>query len=110
MEFEWDDSKSERCLRERGFTFAFVVPAFGDPQRRVEIDGRREYGETAIVCTGGSRVVCSSSPTRCAVAPFGSFPHARPTHANGDFMVTRARLKEDGTLVEIRRDGTERPL
>jgi uncharacterized DUF497 family protein len=31
MEFEWDGSKSERCLRERGFTFAFVLPAFIDP-------------------------------------------------------------------------------
>ena len=46
MEFEWDGSKSEQCLRERGFTFAFVLPAFIDPHRRVEIDERHEYGET----------------------------------------------------------------
>jgi uncharacterized DUF497 family protein len=44
--FEWDDSKSAQCLRERGFTFAFVLPAFVDPHRRVEIDERHEYGET----------------------------------------------------------------
>jgi hypothetical protein len=31
MEFEWDDTKSEHCLRDRGFTFASVVPAFADP-------------------------------------------------------------------------------
>jgi putative transcriptional regulator len=30
--------------------------------------------------------------------------------ANGDAMVTRARLKDDGTVVEILRDGSERPL
>jgi putative transcriptional regulator len=30
--------------------------------------------------------------------------------ANGDFMITRARLKKDGTMVEILRDGSERPL
>jgi putative transcriptional regulator len=31
-------------------------------------------------------------------------------HANGGFMVTRARLKDDGGVVEILRDGSERPL
>jgi putative transcriptional regulator len=30
--------------------------------------------------------------------------------ANGDFMITRARLKKNGTVVEILRDGSERPL
>jgi putative transcriptional regulator len=29
--------------------------------------------------------------------------------ANGEVMVTRARLKNDGTAVEILRDGSERP-
>jgi uncharacterized DUF497 family protein len=46
MSFGWNEAKSERCLRERGFSFAFVVPAFADPDRRVEIDDRRNYGET----------------------------------------------------------------
>jgi putative transcriptional regulator len=30
--------------------------------------------------------------------------------ANGDVMVTKARLRNDGTVVEILRDGAERPL
>jgi uncharacterized protein len=38
-------SESEQCLRDRGFSFAFVVAAFADPDRRVEIDERWEYGE-----------------------------------------------------------------
>jgi putative transcriptional regulator len=76
LEFEWDESKSHQRLRERGFWFAFAVPAFADPD---------------------------------VVAPFGLFPHARPTLAIGDVM-TRARLKDDGTVVEILRDGAERPL
>ena len=29
---------------------------------------------------------------------------------NGDDVMTRARLKDDGTVVEVRRDGSERPL
>jgi putative transcriptional regulator len=44
------------------------------------------------------------------VVLYGSFPRARPILAKGKFMVTRARLKNDGTVVEILRDGTERPL
>jgi uncharacterized protein len=45
LEVEWDDAKSERCRRERGFSFADVVPAFADPGRRVEVDDRWTYGE-----------------------------------------------------------------
>ena len=45
IKFEWDDAKSERCLRERGFGFADILPAFADPDRRVEHDDRRDYGE-----------------------------------------------------------------
>jgi uncharacterized protein len=45
IQFEWDEAKSEQCLRERGFPFAFVVPAFADPHRQVEVDQRWEYGE-----------------------------------------------------------------
>jgi uncharacterized DUF497 family protein len=44
--FAWDVAKSERCRRERAFAFAFVIPAFADPDRQVEIDDRRNYGET----------------------------------------------------------------
>ena len=43
--FAWDLEKSDRCLRERGFSFDFVIPAFADPDRRIEIDDRRDYGE-----------------------------------------------------------------
>lgn len=45
LQFEWNEAKSEQCLRDRGFSFAFVVPAFADPYRRVEIDERWAYGE-----------------------------------------------------------------
>lgn len=45
MDFEWDDAKSERCRRERGFSFADVLPAFDDPARRIEPDDRFDYGE-----------------------------------------------------------------
>ena len=43
--FAWDLAKSDRCLRERGFDFAHVLPAFRDPARLVEPDDRFDYGE-----------------------------------------------------------------
>ena len=45
IRFEWDDAKSDRCVRERGFGFADSLPAFLDPNRRVVRDVRRDYGE-----------------------------------------------------------------
>ena len=40
IRFAWDDAKNDRCVRERGFGFTDILPAFLDPNRRVERDGR----------------------------------------------------------------------
>jgi uncharacterized DUF497 family protein len=45
MEFEWDQAKSERNRRERGFAFADIISAFTDPHRHIEPDDRFDYGE-----------------------------------------------------------------
>jgi uncharacterized DUF497 family protein len=50
-EFEWDQGKSERNLRERGFDFEFVTRIFDGPIIEEE-DRRRDYGENRIVATG----------------------------------------------------------
>ena len=52
MEFEWDEAKSERCRRERGFSFADMLPAFSDPKRMIEPDRRYEYGEERFCLYG----------------------------------------------------------
>ena len=52
MEFEWDEAKSERCRRERGFSFADMLPAFSDPERLVEPDSQYEYGEERFCLYG----------------------------------------------------------
>jgi uncharacterized protein len=52
MNFEFDDAKSELCLLERGFDFAYAAHAFLDPQRVVQIDARYDYGETRFVLLG----------------------------------------------------------
>ena len=108
--FAWNEAKSERCRLERGFSFAFVIPAFGDPDRRIEIDDRRNYGETRYRPYGRIAGRLFGWCIRCALAPSGSFRPARRTFEKGDDMATRARLKGDGTVVEVLRDGSERPL
>lgn len=52
MEFEWDETKSEACLRERGFDFAYVLKAFVDPDRLVRKDHRWDYGEDRFQLMG----------------------------------------------------------
>lgn len=52
MEFEWDEAKSERCRKERGFSFVDMLPAFSDPERMVEPDSRYEYGEERFCLYG----------------------------------------------------------
>ena len=31
IEFEWDETKSETCFKERGFDFAYAAQTFFDP-------------------------------------------------------------------------------
>lgn len=45
MKFEWDETKSDACFRERGFDFTYVAHAFFDPNRFVREDARHSYGE-----------------------------------------------------------------
>ena len=45
MEFEWDQTKSDECFRERGFDFVYALHAFFDPERKVRQDNRWDYGE-----------------------------------------------------------------
>ncbi|MDD5385332.1 MAG: BrnT family toxin [Gallionella sp.] len=44
-EFEWDQDKSDVCLTERGFDFAYVLHAFMDAERLIHEDTRWDYGE-----------------------------------------------------------------
>lgn len=50
--FEWDQSKSDACFRDRGFDFAYVVRAFFDPCGLVNRDDRRTYPEERFRLTG----------------------------------------------------------
>ena len=52
MNFEFDRAKSELCLLERGFDFAYAAHAFLDTQRVVQMDTRYDYGESRFVLLG----------------------------------------------------------
>ena len=45
MNFEWGEARSDACLRERGFDFANAARVFFDPDRLIQADTRRSYGE-----------------------------------------------------------------
>ena len=45
MGYEWDETKRQSNVRRRGIDFLDVLPCFSDPQRLIEEDARREYGE-----------------------------------------------------------------
>ncbi len=51
MEFEWDDTKSERNQLDRGLTFELVIPLFEGPTLE-RIDERRDYGEMRMQAIG----------------------------------------------------------
>ena len=46
VEFEWDDEKADRNLRDHGLSFEDAVPVFLDPYRLEVEDDREDYGET----------------------------------------------------------------
>lgn len=52
MNFEWDESKSDACFRERGFDFAYAAFAFADPYRVIRQDVRYSYGEDRYQLVG----------------------------------------------------------
>lgn len=51
MIFEWDEAKSLRTFRERGFGFDYAAAIFAGPTLE-KLDDRRVYGESRIQAIG----------------------------------------------------------
>ena len=51
MVFDWDDGKSERCLRERGFDFDYAARLFEGETEQFQ-DDREEYRERRFIAFG----------------------------------------------------------
>ena len=43
--FEQNEARSDACFSERGFDFSYAARAFFDPDRLIQADTRRSYGE-----------------------------------------------------------------
>jgi uncharacterized DUF497 family protein len=51
-DFEWDEEKSKRNLRVRGFDFAFAILMFRSDCYIEAFDDRCDYGEERSICIG----------------------------------------------------------
>ena len=51
MNFEWDEAKRRRNIRERKIDFMDIVPLFDGPTFEI-IDERTNYSEIRIICFG----------------------------------------------------------
>jgi uncharacterized protein len=52
MKFDWDETKSAACWKERGFDFTYAVQCFLDPRRMISRDNRFDYGEDRFQLLG----------------------------------------------------------
>lgn len=48
MEFEWDETKRQTNLHRHKVDFIRVLTAFSDPNRKVAVDDRKDYGELRL--------------------------------------------------------------
>jgi uncharacterized protein len=51
VHFDWDEAKSQRTLKERGFSFEYAARIFLGPTLERQ-DDRREYGEVRVQAIG----------------------------------------------------------
>lgn len=51
MDFEWDETKSERNRMVRDLPFALAIELF-DGRFIEQVDGRHDYGETRLLAIG----------------------------------------------------------
>ena len=52
MEFEWDENKRLKTLKERRIDFVDMIDLWDDPRRQEVRDFRRGYGETRFQTIG----------------------------------------------------------
>jgi uncharacterized DUF497 family protein len=78
MEFEWDEAKSERNFRDRGFGYDFAALIFDEPV--IEwCDIRENWPETRIVAVG------AVEENILAVIYTASYPPGRPARRNASY-------------------------
>ena len=94
-EFEWDQAKSDACLRLRGFSLVLAMEAFSDPDRLQREDVRTDHGEERFQLLGriGDRVFFVAFTVRGAVCRIIS---ARKANRR-EIRIYANRTDEEGT-------------
>ena len=52
MNFEWDDKKAQKNLKEHGVSFEKVTVLFLNNKRLISVDRRNDYGEERFITLG----------------------------------------------------------
>jgi len=52
MNFEWDENKRLKTLRERGIDFIDATKIWKDPKRQERVDARKDHGEVRMQTIG----------------------------------------------------------
>ncbi len=56
MQFEWDEDKREKTLRERSIDFVDAIKIWRDPRRQERVDHRKQYDEIRMQTIGMSKL------------------------------------------------------
>jgi putative transcriptional regulator len=102
-------SNSARCLRERGFAFTDILPAFATQTTASHRTDDLTTGKRATGYSDMSKEGSMPSSSPLAVRRSASSRLARRTPESSE-NTTQARLAPDGTVVEILPDDTTRPF
>jgi uncharacterized protein len=105
--FDWDATKSDRNLVQRGFDFEFASQVFGTTYVEFD-DTRRDYGERRIVALGladgvpltvvfTDRVVVDGAVVRRIISARVSNRRERRRYAEAIEQVRPPRVGEDAT-------------
>jgi uncharacterized DUF497 family protein len=84
MLFEWDEAKSRRTYRERGFGFDYAAAIFNELTLERQ-DHRRDYGEVRMQAIGALATMSYSWSTPIAATSDTSFRHDAPIEGSGDY-------------------------
>lgn len=103
---EWDDAKAAEIWRRHGVSFQQDAKALRDPFAVEWIDDRENYGEERINVLG----MCDGvyHPHRAWRTDMDHLGQKEPQDASK--TTTIAKMRPDGSVVEVLADGGERPL
>ena len=105
---EWDDTKAAKNWRRHGVSFQQGAKALRDPFAVERIDDRKDYGEERINLLGMCgrillHVTYTERGERSRIISLGEQQEMSKT-------TTIAKIRPDGSIVEVLADGSERRL